>query len=732
MTRHQSASFKHDQPQVESDLYGRKTFAERLGQLLVLPPDSPGIVIGIEGPWGSGKTTVVRYIVESLKVSSDEPPIIVEFNPWMLAGADALVEALLTELASGIGLDSGKKKAKKSLEAAGKILGYAGLLRHLKYLKYVPGVSLVGVAADTVGTALHEAGEMATKAAGTADDAKKVVEEAEKLTAVKVGLAQRKKEVVKALKKLNRSIVVVVDDLDRLTPDEIRAVFRTIKAVADFPRVAYLLAYDRNVISESLGGGPIAGGEAYIEKIVQVAYPISPAFPWQLQGHIAKELDELLLRVDRTLEPFEAELLTRATALTCSLCRYPRDIVRLTNRLTLSLAGTKHEVNAADVIVAEALFQRFPKIREALAQSPEQFTGSFWSIEREVIATDWSMYLSVSKDERREAWKSHLPQDRGEIAVATAALKFLFPLTTGVSPNSAPRSHLRLSDLSRLIRFFARTSVAGVHEVSDIHSLLSKPTQVSELLNNLDCSKAAEMVNHMTAYFDTARTVDGPGVVRQLISSCKTEKLEVYGAREFSHAVALLAATCLSCCGAAMPDIIVEFVANVPLTYGLDFLVRVGLSHGEIKGVEVYKVREATEFLEDLSALTSAFSVWRRRAEASVASGAVMESGELFTILYGLANIGRNAKNSNAIEPLRKLCCEVRGGLEYFLTTARPFKESQIDIFFLYVWNADEMAALVEKSPAFSDYEWYANRLRTDPKSREYIQTQNGTLPSGA
>lgn len=83
----QSAAFQHDQPQVSNDLYSRKPFAEQLASLLVLPPKSPGVVIGIEGPWGSGKTTVVRYIVESLKTAADGAPIVVEFNPWMLAGA---------------------------------------------------------------------------------------------------------------------------------------------------------------------------------------------------------------------------------------------------------------------------------------------------------------------------------------------------------------------------------------------------------------------------------------------------------------------------------------------------------------------------------------------------------------------------------------------------------------------------------------------------------------------
>jgi predicted KAP-like P-loop ATPase len=46
------------------------------------------MAIGIEEPWGSGKATVVRYIVESLKSATDEAPIVVEFNPWMLAGVN--------------------------------------------------------------------------------------------------------------------------------------------------------------------------------------------------------------------------------------------------------------------------------------------------------------------------------------------------------------------------------------------------------------------------------------------------------------------------------------------------------------------------------------------------------------------------------------------------------------------------------------------------------------------
>ncbi|APA84095.1 KAP family NTPase [Paraburkholderia sprentiae WSM5005] len=727
MTTSESAAFRHDQPQIVTDLYGRRSFADRLAALLALPSGSPGIVVGIEGAWGSGKTTVVRYVIESLSNNSAETPVVVEFNPWMLAGADALVEALLTELASGIGANAGAKQAEKSLAVASKILGYAGLMRHLKYLKYVPGVSLFGVAAETVGDALHRASEFASEVGETVDNAKKVVEEAEKLVAVKAGLSQRKKEVVAALKDLDRPIVVVVDDLDRLTSDEIKAVFRTIKAVADFPRVAYLLAYDRNVVAESLSDGATAGGTAYIEKIVQVAYPISPAFPWQLREHVSAEIDKLLQRIGRQLQPFEADILGKATSLVCSLLRYPRDVVRIINRLTLSLASTTGEVNAADVIVLEALFHRFPAMRDAIVENPENFTGFYWSVDVELAATDWSMFLSVSREKRREAWKNHVPTDESDCAVVTAAVKFLFPLT-GDERSEEPRSHLRISELSRLIRFFAFTSVSGVQEVADIHRLLAEPQGLGDMLIDMDGRRATEMTNHMIAYFETAKQVDCDAVVESLLRSCTVDKFLSSASREYSRAVALLAACCLQRMSGNVLELVLKFVGTAPLNYGLDLLSVIGMAHGMVRGVDEHKISDAVQYVADPGTVGKAVEKWQARARCAIESGEVIEEGDIFAVLYGIGNLGASATAADAIEAFRQFCVDTPGGLVHFLEQARPLKEIQSVIFYLYVWNADEMAALVEASPQAAVFAWYIESLRREPEVRKYVAMRNGKL----
>lgn len=720
-----SGLLHHDQPKIKTDLYNRKSFAKQLAHLLVLPPASPGIVVGIEGAWGSGKTTAIRYIIETLEEMRDDGPIVVEFNPWMLSGADALVEALLTELASGIGMSSGAERTDKTLKVAQKILGYAGLLRHLKYLKYVPGASFAGVAAEAVGDALHQAGEIASRVGEGADAAKKLVIDAEELVSIKSGLSQRKKEVIQALSELNRSIVVIVDDLDRLTSDEIKAVFRTIKAVADFPRVAYLLAYDKDVISESLIDQNVERGRAYIEKIVQISYPLAPAFPWQLQTHLSKAITDLFQRIQQELRTFENTIFHDAIRVASGLCRHPRDIIRITNRLTFSLMNISGEVNAADVIVAEALFQRFPKIRDAVIKNPQHYTGFRWSIVDAQQSVDWSMLMPASKDAAREAWKVSLPMDDVDKRVCIAALKFLFPIPNERTSSSAPTSDLRLSDPSRLIRYFAQTSIDGVQNIREIEQILSDPSGVGEKLNTLNIDQAKVMISHFSTYLNVGIEVKYASLIERIVTACTYERVQEDNSREFSRGVAFLVANCLEKSQTESANLMLNFVRNAPLAFGLDLLFLIGTWHGEIREIDESKVKQAVLYVNDANAVSQAIELWRERAKDAFKSKSIFKEGNIFSILYGLAKLGRRSTDSMACAALKTLCITIEGGVEFFLNSANPLREYSNDPFYIYVWNADEMARLVESSKLAEDYQWYSKSLRTDENFRNIISQRN-------
>ncbi|HBA44735.1 TPA: hypothetical protein DEG21_03345 [Patescibacteria group bacterium] len=58
-----------------------------------------------------------------------------------------------------------------------------------------------------------------------------------------------------SLKKINKKIIIVIDDLDRISSDKLRSVFKIINLCKDFYNTNFILCYDLsnfNNIDESL------------------------------------------------------------------------------------------------------------------------------------------------------------------------------------------------------------------------------------------------------------------------------------------------------------------------------------------------------------------------------------------------------------------------------------------------------------------------------------------------
>src|SRR5689334_20338030 len=84
--------------EVADDALGRETVAVKLASELRNVDASAGAVIGVMGPWGSGKTSLVNL---SRKHLAEAPALpVVDFNPWMFSGAEQLVDSFFTELAA--------------------------------------------------------------------------------------------------------------------------------------------------------------------------------------------------------------------------------------------------------------------------------------------------------------------------------------------------------------------------------------------------------------------------------------------------------------------------------------------------------------------------------------------------------------------------------------------------------------------------------------------------------
>ena len=63
------------------------------------------LVIGLTGAWGSGKSSIVNLLTEHLsrKALGAQQPQIIEFNPWLFAGEEKLIEHLLHDRVQAAG-----------------------------------------------------------------------------------------------------------------------------------------------------------------------------------------------------------------------------------------------------------------------------------------------------------------------------------------------------------------------------------------------------------------------------------------------------------------------------------------------------------------------------------------------------------------------------------------------------------------------------------------------------
>lgn len=320
----------------DEDLLERGEFIKRLGNALVASDNSraTGVVVGITGEWGSGKSSILNLAAQHLE--NKRGAIVIQFDPWIISGRDDLISRLLVQIAQKLGADD------RGSKAARKILSYAESL---------------GATADAIGSAFGAIGIGAAISMITA---------AGKKLMGAPDLHERREGVRIALGDCKAPIIVLIDEIDRLEDAEIRAVAQFVRAVADFERISYLLAYDQKRVAEALGGGDIARGTAYLEKIVQYQIPLPVLVKEQLKRLTKDALDEFMppgWSQGRRWEGMEEILFP-------NVLQNLRDIKRFTGYANI-LIGLANEVDQLDLLGWAALAIKAPQTVKTISERPD-------------------------------------------------------------------------------------------------------------------------------------------------------------------------------------------------------------------------------------------------------------------------------------------------------------------------------------------------------------------------
>lgn len=315
---------------VEQDKLGRKGFVDMVSKAICQYNSKDNYAISIQGKWGCGKTSILNMIVNRVS-QSDKPFIIVNFNPWNFNDCNQLISQFFKQLSTELLSHSQEKGVKKSKRYATAVKLAESIDKYsvaLGCTEYVP----------IFGKYLKVINKVAYSFIGNFINSEK---------AKKANISLQKDSIVKALEKSDSRILVTIDDIDRLTCEQIRAIFLLVGSVANFPNITYILCYDKQVVVRALDDVQKCDGNAYLEKLIQVAFDI----PMVKRSKLSDILLEKIKAMTDVPEEFLNTDYWQEIYTNCILpfIESARDINRYMNLLTFCYTPLKEDVNFADM-----------------------------------------------------------------------------------------------------------------------------------------------------------------------------------------------------------------------------------------------------------------------------------------------------------------------------------------------------------------------------------------------
>jgi len=264
---------------------------------------------------------------------------------------------------------------------------------------------------------------------------------------------QLKKELEDYLLETANPVVILVDDVDRLSKDEIKTLFKTLRLIGSFKHVTYVVAFDEEMVAksikESYADGTIEDGRAFIEKIIQLPLRV----PTINKASLIEYTESLV-------KPYNVEIPHVIKEYIFHHCvSTPRDIKRVVNSFKFLEKINKGSINPIDLFLMELFRINFPQffeffilLYEALNNSdPSSFFNS-------KVVNIFKKHRPEIFDKNGNIVNSHLSYRELSYAFKGIVNKEILNL----NPNNNANLPDRVSDNEKLKEYFELINRAGI------------------------------------------------------------------------------------------------------------------------------------------------------------------------------------------------------------------------------------------------------------------------------
>lgn len=514
-SRNDKYSFDTDAPikQSEKDLFNMGSLVKRIVNYIAFTDvHDAAFSMGVVGEWGDGKTSLMNLVEEKIK-EEHEDFIIVHFNPRASKKADFIQEDFLESL-------------KQALSPK-----HSGIDRTID--KYAIAIDVI-------------------------PDVPLIVSKGLELLQIR---SDKKREItrgelIKAIKEIGQRIVVFVDDLDRLTGEELIEVLKVLDANGAFPNMVFLTSYDKDYVNAVLNNYLRLENQsrAYTDKYftVEIRVPLHPSF--RLMDYLVK----LLTNASKSgfitqLNEVDIEEQTRKlSSYIMSRLHTIRDIKRFVNQFLYDYAEIQRDVFYHDFLLLELIKYAHHEDYEAIVKMKYIHIGqgAFHS-----SASNDLYYLNdILLPQKNNSGIDEEPNIKPD---SIDILKVLFPEESAYQYWYAGRyqriycvssfehyfynyeySHLKSEDLDRL---FNEDSLNDANKLIDSWGNFSKDLETYLLTRDIDAIKSKSVlrrylqillyashkhqsINYLSQNYSFLRKDD----VTQMIENCGFSSAEEY------------------------------------------------------------------------------------------------------------------------------------------------------------------------------------------------------------
>ncbi len=257
---------------MKDDLFNHNNLVKGLVKFIESSTYYEQSIVGVVGPWGSGKTTI--YYMAKSEMDSNKNYCFIYFDSWDYSDENSLLMGLFDSISKNLPFASKLK-----------ISAIRGDIRKTLVESGNPYVSIIGSLCKT-----HE----------------NIFDEF-------------RNEINSYLKLSGKRLFITIDNLDRADKAEIIAVFRLINGIYAFSNTTFILLYDDSKIKE------IDGTSGSIDKLVQSRFTV-PELTTDKLIELMKKCNDKMISLDMSykLSPDAMHALSK-------IIETPRDIIYLLN-----------------------------------------------------------------------------------------------------------------------------------------------------------------------------------------------------------------------------------------------------------------------------------------------------------------------------------------------------------------------------------------------------------------